>query len=350
MNEKFFAFQNIEFLTYIVPCVLLLLAFYIWVGVRRRSALNKFAESGALAAINDNLKVGSCRFKIVLVLLALVILVVAIARPRWNPKPIIQQQRGRDVVFVLDVSRSMLAEDLRPNRLERSKLAILDCLEKIKGDRVGLVVFAGNAKVLCPLTLDYSFFRMALEDAGPESTERGGTAIADAVRKAWRGLLEDSVGENKDIIVITDGGDIDISEDKIDEKFLVEAAREAAEQNVRIITIGIGDEKTGKRIPYTTNDGRRAFVKYKGKEVWAKLNADVLRKLAAATPGGVYINVSTGNFDLGEIYQTLVASAQKNEFEGRKTVRYEEKFQIFLAIVFALLFIEPLISERKRGI
>jgi len=338
MNEVRFNNTEMLLLLWAIP---FLAAAFAYAGGRRRQALERFAEANLLPLINASLSVARRRWKAALLLLGFALITVAAARPAWNPVPKRIERRGRDVVFVLDVSRSMLAEDLAPNRLERAKLAIRDCVERLQGDRVGLVVFAGSAVVKCPLTLDYGFFRLMLDDVSTESVSRGGTIIGDAVRKCLDEVFDDREKEHKDIILITDGEDHD--------SFPVEAAGEAGERGVRLIAIGIGDEEQGRRIPVTDENGRRTFLKHNGQEVWSKLDADTLRKMVNATPGGRYLNVATGTIDLGDVYAKLVAIAEKKALESQTVKRYEEKFQVFIAFAFALLCIEMLVSERKRG-
>jgi Ca-activated chloride channel family protein len=317
-----------------------LIAMYLYAGHKRRQALNRFAAANLLPLINTSISQVRRRWKAILLIFAFAFGVVAAARPAWNPVPKKLERQGRDVIFMLDVSRSMLAEDLAPNRLERSKLAILDCIERLEGDRVALIAFAGTAVVKCPLTLDYGFFRMSLENVTPNSVARGGTMIGDAIRKAVDEVFDNREKRFKDIILITDGEDHD--------SFPVEAATEAGEIGTRIIAIGIGDEGQGKRIPITDESGRRAFLKYKGREIWSKLDADMLRKVVNATPGGRYLNVATGTIDLGDVYMKLIASAEKKALESLTVKRYEEKFQIFLGVVIALLCAELLLGERRR--
>ena len=210
----------------------------------------------------------------------------------------------------------MLAEDIKPNRLQRSKIAISDLLEVLAGDRVAIVTFAGNATVKCPLTQDYAFVRMALADISTESNSRGGTQIGDAIRKAVEEVFDKQSRQYKDLILITDGEDHD--------SFPVQAAEKAAKEGVRIIAIGLGDDATGSRIPIrvpnrddsrlgalTGPDGQTTFLKYKGQEVWSKLDSDTLRQVAYATEGGKYLSVGAGTtMDLGRIYQDLIASAE----------------------------------------
>ncbi len=307
---------------------------------RKDQALLRFAEAGLIERINRSVSRARQWWKNVLVVAASLLIVIALARPAWNPRPEKVESKGRDIVFVLDVSRSMLAEDLKPNRLERAKIAIRDLIEKIEGDRVAMVAFAGTAIVKCPLTQDYGFFRLMLDDTGPESVGRGGTLIGDALRKTADEVYSDRLKHYKDIILITDGEDQD--------SFPVEAARDVGERGIRLIAIGLGDEKEGQRIPVVNEKGDRTFLRHGDQEVWSRLDADTLRKMVDATPGGRYLNVATGTFDLGAIYQDLLADAEKRTLESMKINRYEEKFQIFLGAALLLLLAEMALSERKR--
>lgn len=307
---------------------------------KKDQALLKFAESGLLERINQSVSRARQWGKVLLVVAASLLIVLSLARPAWNPRPEKVESKGRDIVFVLDVSRSMMAEDLKPNRLERAKLAIRDLIDKIEGDRVALVAFAGTATVKCPLTQDYGFFRLMLDDTGPESISRGGTLIGDALRKTVDEVYSDRLKRYKDIILITDGEDQD--------SFPVEAAREVGERGIRLIAIGLGDEKEGQRVPVVNEKGERIFLRHGNQEVWSRLDADTLRKMVDATPGGRYLNVATGTFDLGAIYRDLLADAEKQFLESIKINRYEEKFQIFLGMALLLLLLEMALSERRK--
>jgi len=328
---------NMLYFLWLIP-VMAAVIVYAW--QKRKSALRQFIEAGLLEKIPVSVSYVRRFWKSAAVLAALGFIVIAMARPAWNPKPETIERKGRDVVFLLDVSKSMLAEDLAPNRLERAKLAILDCLESLQGDRIGLVAFAGTAVVKCPLTLDYGFFRMMLNNISTDSISRGGTLIGDALRKVMTDVFDDQVKEYKDIILITDGEDHD--------SFPVEAAKYVGEKGVRLIAIGLGDENEGKRIPITNDQGVQTFLKYKGQEVWSRLDADTLRKMVNATPGGKYLNVATGTIDLGNVYSRLIATADKKQLESETIKRYEEKFQIFLALAFMILCIELVVNERKK--
>ncbi|KPJ99644.1 MAG: hypothetical protein AMJ60_04365 [Desulfobacterales bacterium SG8_35] len=317
----------------------LLLGLFLYGANRRRHLLERLIRPGLqqkLVLVNPVRR----RWKALLLLAGFGLLVIGLARPAWNLQQTTITRTGRDVVFVLDVSRSMLAEDLAPNRLERAKLAISDVIGKLQGDRVGLLVFAGTAAVKCPLTLDYGFFKMMLDDVATDSISRGGTMIGDAIRVVLDQMLDRQEKKYKDIVLITDGED--------HESFPVEAAKEAAAKGVRLLIVGLGDENEGKRIPIIDESGRRNFMKYQGSEVWSRLDADTLREMALAAPGSRYLNVATGTIDMGEVYLQLIGSAEKKELEEETIEKYEEKFQVFLAIGFLFLVLEALISERRR--
>ena len=205
------------------------------------------------------------------------------------------------------------------------------------------MTLAGNSSVKCPLTQDYAFVRMALADISTESTSRGGTMVGDAIRKAAE-VFDKQSREYKDIILITDG-----EEHEGQESFPVQAAEKAAQEGVRIIAIGLGDENEGARIPITGPDGRRTFLEYEGEEVWSKLAGKKLREIVFPT-GGRFLPVGPGEtFSLDRIYLDLIATAEKRELESMTLMRYDERFQIFLALGIGLIICEALISERKKA-
>ncbi|MBN1507571.1 MAG: VWA domain-containing protein [Sedimentisphaerales bacterium] len=331
--------DNALWLLFAVPAVLI--PAYAWCFWRKAVALRVLASHEMLRKINRGASLQKQVLKAGLLILAFISIVLALTEPKWNPQPQQIRRQGRDVAILLDTSRSMLAEDIKPNRLERSKIAISDLLEVLRGDRVAILTFAGNATVKCPLTQDYAFVRMALADISTESSSRGGTMIGDAIRKAAEDVFDKQSRQYKDLILITDGEDHD--------SFPIEAAKKAAEEGIRIIAVGLGDDATGSRIPITGPNGEKTFLKYKGQEVWSKLGSDALREVAYATDGGKYLSVGPGmTMDLGRIYEDLIASAEKRELESATMMKYDEKFQVFIALAVALLVSEVLIRERKR--
>ena len=276
------------------------------------------------------------RYSLLLFVLGSTLVAFSLSRPAWGTRESAESVRGREVAFVVDVSKSMLAEDLYPNRLDRAKLAMLDALGAIDGDRVALVAFAGNAVIKCPLTLDYGFFRQAVYSLSPSAVSRGGSMIGDALRKTLDEVFRGTNAGYRDIILITDGED--------QESYPLNAAEMLAERDIRLIAIGLGDENMGKRVPVTDEDGKTRYLTYEGKEVWSKLDADTLRRMAASTPGGRYLNVSTGAFDLGEIYRTLIGSQEKKLLEERTSIEREERFQYFLLPGLILLICAALLG------
>ena len=329
-------------LLFTVPVVLV--PVYTWCFWRKARTLRILASNEMLKKINTSVSLKKQILKALLLITAFVSIVTALTEPKWNPQTQQIKRKGRDVAILLDTSRSMLAEDIKPSRLERSKIAISDLLETLQGDRVAIVTFAGNSTIKCPLTQDYSFIRMVLADISTESTSRGGTMIGDSIRKAAQEVFDNQSREYKDIILITDG-----EEHKGYESFAIQAAEKAATEGVRIIAIGLGDEDQGSRIPITGPDGQQTFLQYKGQEVWSKVDGDLLREIVYATGGGKYLSVEPGTtLDLGEIYEDLIASAEKRELESATMMTYDEKFQIFVALGIGLIIFEALISERKK--
>ena len=337
MNELHL--QNIEML-HLLWLVSILGGLFWYASRRRRSALQLLLGTGWEARAPEYQQSSRRTWKTVALLSALVFLVAALTRPAWNPIETTVNRQGRDVVFLLDVSRSMLAEDLAPNRLERAKLAIRDCVEKLEGDRVGLVVFAGSSVVRCPLTVDYGFFRMMLDGVAVDSVTKGGTMIGDALRRVTTEVFDNQDRAFKDLILITDGQD--------HESFPLEAAKAVGEKGIRLLAIGLGDEKEGQPIPVTDNPNQRTFLTHDGKIVKTRLDGSTLRDMVKATPGGKYFNVATGSMDLGAVYQQLIAGAQKRSLQDQEIQKYEEKFQIFLATAFLLLIVEGTAGDKPK--
>jgi Ca-activated chloride channel family protein len=313
---------------------------YLWYFWRKQQMLGKLAETPLLSAINTSVSRSKQIFKAALLIAGFAAIVFALTRPAWNPTPREIKRKGRDVVILLDVSRSMLAEDIKPNRLERAKIAINDLMDTLRGDRIGIVTFAGNISVKSPLTQDYAFVRMAIDRITTESTTRGGTNIGDAIRQATSDVFDEQIKEFKDIILITDCDDQAGS-------FPEKAAEQAGQKDIRIIAVGLGNPNEGARIPIVGADGTKTFLKYNGQEVWTKLDDKTLRKIATAT-GGAYVPVETGTFDLGQIYLKLIRSAQKRELESATIMEYDEKFQIFLALGLLCIIGEVFVSERLK--
>lgn len=313
-----------------------------------RRAFARLGDPGLVAPLTDRAS-GWRRFvRALMVAVSVVSLSVALARPQLGERTREVEQRGRDLVFVIDVSRSMLARDLAPSRLERAKIWINDLVDEMGGDRVGLVAFAGSPTVKVPLTSDRAFFRLALERLSPDSAPRGGTMLGDAIRKAvddvFEAKNEDGTpvesGRFRDIILITDGED--------QESFPVRAAEQAGELGVRIIALGLGDSASGTPVPMTADSD--LFVRYQGERVLSRLDAGTLREIARAVPGNAFLEVGTDEIDLAEVYRDLIASAEQTSFGTAEVTNYEERFVPFVALTLALLVVEMMIGDgRRRG-
>lgn len=312
----------------------LLFAFMFFHDRRRARLMSTFSGGRGLLRRPNARRIARC-----ICFLALSSLLFALMQPAWNPTPTKVERRGRDIVFLLDVSRSMLAEDIAPNRLKRAKIAIKDVIDRFDNHRVGLVVFAGGTAVKCPLTFDHNFFRLALDDASPETISRGGSNIGDAIRRASKEVF---IGEEsrrgRDLILISDGAD--------QESFPVEAAKQARERGIRIIALGLGDDKTGHPIPINNEEGERGYLKYNGERVLTQLVPTTLKEVASASKGGHYLHVATGHINLDEVYDRLIKQEEAQVLETKEVLEYQSQFQLFLILALIGIVLEGVIHER----
>ena len=274
--------------------------------------------------------------KFLLVLLATIFIIIGIVDPQIGSKLENVKREGIDLYLVLDVSNSMLAEDIKPNRLERSKLAILTLVDKLQGDRVGIIIFAGNAYKQLPLTTDYSAAKLFLSAVDTKIVPTQGTAIGEAIEMATLSFGE--TDHNKAIIVITDGEN--------HEDDAVEAATLANEMGINVFTIGMGLPE-GAPIPLYNSYGVQTGFKKdkKNTTVVTKLNEDMLRQIAAAG-GGAYARANNASTGLKRIFDDI-SKIDKKEIETRQFTDYEDRFQIFLGLAIFLLIFEILVADRK---
>ncbi|MGN0866689.1 MAG: VWA domain-containing protein, partial [Oligosphaeraceae bacterium] len=309
---------------------------------RRQGVLRRGAGPNARRFFAQTLTPVRAALKGLLLLLALLLLILALAEPAWGERTETIRREGRDVVFLLDLSRSMLADDLLPSRLERAKMEIAQCLETLEGDRIALVGFAGDARVFCPLTLDYGFFRMMLQEMTPDALSRGGTNLGDALRKVQRDVLDGQTALGRDVVLITDGED--------QESMPVEAAKALGDAKIRLLAIGLGDDGEGTLLTLPDKRGGRAPLLYQGKPVRTRLDSQTLQAMADATPGGVYVPVGTRPFNLEEIYRQLVNTAERHQI-SEETVRrknvHSTPFVLAAMVCLALFWLLPL-GKRPR--
>ncbi len=312
-------------------------AVYYYGFVRRTRALRRFADADLMRRLAPGVSRLRQWTRAALVLAAVLLMTFALVGPRWGEYYEQMQRKGIDIIVCLDVSRSMLAEDVVPDRLGRAKQDVIDLLRALPGDRIGLVSFAGTATLSCPLTTDYGFFRLALEEVGPQTIARGGSVIGDAVRKAVE-CFDDRIQKYKAIILITDGDD--------HESNPLEAARDAFHNHgIRLYTIGIGDPLEGQRIPVSRGN-QQVYLQYEGQEVWSKLNETLLAAMAREA-GGAYVPAGTASIELDRIYESYIAQQEKREFGEERVKRYRHQFQWFVAAALLCLLAESFVSERR---
>ena len=331
---------NSPMMLLLLPLVAIFAILYIVRSRKTASDIETFAGSAERGRVRKGLYE---RIKLYLLVSAVLLIVFALSRPAWDPHPKLLQREGRDVVFILDVSNSMLADDIYPNRLERAKMAIADCVESFDGNRIGLVVFAGSAAIECPLTLDNDFFHYMLDKAGPGSVNQGGTRLADAIIKACDKLFSNSKKGYKDIVLITDGGDQGGNFQK--------AVDILNAKHIKLIVIGIGDASKGSKIPIPGKTVK--YMKYNGRDVVTRLESANLRKLVKLCNAGAYLPVGTKNMHLDRIYRQLNSMKRKELLSDNEVTVYEEKFQIFLfaaVVLLVLMVVMPIRGRSKSAI
>ena len=319
--------------------VLVIVLFFTLVYRNKKAAMRKFAKGATLREISLSVNFKRQIIKAIIFIFALSLCVLSLMRPQWGFKWQEVKRKGLDILIAIDTSKSMLATDVKPNRLERSKLAVRDLVKKLKGDRIGLIAFAGTAYLQCPLTIDYGGFLLALNDISASTIPRGGTSISSAISVALKGKGVHPK-EDKALIIITDGEDHEGDPEK--------TAQKANTEGVRIFCVGIGT-KEGDLIQVVDEYGKRVFLKDEaGNMVKSRLNEDALRKIAFIT-GGTYVRSSGAEFGLDLIYDERLSRMEKKEIKAEMSKVYYERFQIPLWIALMLLFIEPFISDRKKA-
>ena len=317
----------------LVPAVGLLM---LWANKKRQHALKKLGDSPLLSKLTTSINWRGRRWRNALLLSALTLFIIALARPQWGSEVHEINQEGLQVMVALDISQSMLAQDIKPTRLDRAKLEIADLMKKLDGDEVGLVLFSGASFIQVPLTSDYYTALTYLDSANPSVISRPGTVIGDAIRTARLGF-DESLTSQKVLVIMTDGEDHETDP--------LAAAQEVADEGVLIYTIGFGTPD-GEPIPITDENG--VVVDYKrdqsGGVVLSKLNEDTLQSIAQ-NGNGKYYRASADGSEL----QSLLAeidNLQKDQLQNRIETRQIERYQIFLALALILMVISELIPDR----
>jgi len=330
-----FANPHMLWLLLVIPPALL--AFFWWAARLRRRLLTQFIQARLLPALTIGISPTRQKISAGCLVLAAVCLILALARPQWGFDWEEIKQRGLDIVVAIDTSKSMLAEDIAPNRLARAKLAALELMQRARADRLGLVAFAGSAFLQCPLTIDDLAFRQSVEALNVNIIPQGGTAIGEAIDAAQTAFKE---GDNYKVLVLfTDGEDHDSG--------ALEAAEKAAKEGMRIFTIGIGT--TDGELLHTKNEqGSGDYVRdEQGNVVKSHLNEGLLRQIAGATEGGFYLPLR-GAKAIDTLYDQGLAKLPKSQHQEKLVRRYHERYHWPLAAAIFLLLVELLFPERKR--
>ena len=315
-----------------------LIVFFIFAGINKRKKLEKFGDPALIERLSFSKSLARERAKKVLVVVALSFLILALARPQIGARLTMTKRYGVDIMIAIDTSLSMLAQDIKPSRIEKAKLEISSFIDKLKGDRIGILTFAGDSFMQCPLTLDYSSAKIFLSIIEPGMMPKPGTAIGSAIKNAAKSFSKKE-RKHKVIVLLTDGEDHDTDP--------IEASNEAKKEGIIIYTIGIGTKK-GEPIPIIDESGKvSGYKKDKdGEVVMTKLDEETLQKIALVTDGKYY-HAKASEFELDRIYDEI-SKMEKKELSNRLFTQYEDRFQYFLGIAFILLCIEFIIGDRKK--
>jgi Ca-activated chloride channel family protein len=316
----------------------LLVGFYLWAARSRSKALERFGNPQLLEKLMIARSPGRRKLKKILVVSGVFFCLLALARPQIGTRLEEVKRQGLDIFVAVDVSRSMLAEDIQPNRLSKARLATAGLINRLEGDRIGLIVFAGEAFVQCPLTLDYGAAKMFLDIIHPDLIPLQGTALGAAIDRAVDSFVQ-TERKYKVLILITDG------EDTVEDP--MEAAQRAEKEGVIIFTVGIGSPE-GVPIPDFDSAGRNTGYKKDedGNIVMTRLDSLTLEKIALQT-NGKYYQATPSEMELGKIYETVSGMEQK-QLSSRIFSQFEDRFQYLLALGLLFLLAELFLPDRRR--
>ena len=338
---KIFQFQNDIYLYGLIIIPILLLIWFLF-RQKDKKLVKKFGNPALTLKLMPQVSSKKKNLKFSLILTALASMIIMLANPQLGSKTDKVQRKGIDMIIAIDVSNSMLAEDIKPNRLTRAKQAISKLVDKLQGDRIGLIVFAGEAYTQLPITTDYSAAKMFLSSVNTDYISTQGTSISNAIelgRSTFKDMSEDPQAgkRNRAIVIITDGED--------QEEGTIEQATKATEEGIIIYTIGMGTEKGGP-IPLYRGGRMTGYKKDQdGHTVITRLNQIELQKIAS-TGNGIFVRANSSKVGLNKILDEI-NRLDKTEIESQVFKDYESHFQVFAFIAFLLLLIELLLSERK---
>ncbi len=323
---------------YLLAIIPLLVLLFLYVQFWKRKKQREFGDLDLVRKLSPQRSVFKPTLKFILLILALVGLILGLVNPKIGTKMETIKREGIDIVFAIDVSKSMLAEDVAPNRLEKSKQIVSQIINQLGNDRIGIVAYAGSAFPVLPITTDYSVSKMFLQSMNTSIVSSQGTSLDDAIKLSST-YFDKGNKTSKLLILISDG------EDHSDGA--TEAAAEANKNGMKIITIGVGTEKGGP-IPMKQNGVVQSFKRDNNNEVViTKLNQESLKEIAKATKGG-YISGNSTKEVLAYVKKAL-DNIQKTEFEATQMADFESQFQWFLGIAFSLLFLDIFFLDRRTN-
>ncbi len=320
--------------------VLLVGIFLFWAIARKKKILSRFGDLPLILRTAPYISFARQRTKAVLLILGLAFVVIALARLQFGTHLEMLKREGIDIIVALDVSNSMLAQDMKPNRLEKAKQELRSIIDRLKGDRIGLIAFAGEAFVQCPLTLDLGTARLLLQVMDNQSVSIQGTSIASAIQVAQKSF-ESKEKKHKVLVILTDGEDFGGN--------VEQAADDARNDGIKVYTVGIGNP-AGEPIPILDRQGNQVGFKKdeNGEVIMTKLDEATLRKLSLTT-GGKFYSASAGEMELDKIFDDI-AGMEKKELEGTLVTKYDDRYQWPLLIALILLVAEFFVPERKKAV
>ena len=317
----------------IIPAIVVLFLLVLW---WKKRIQKRFADSKLIQKLSPEKSTFKSFLKLIVFCFALFFLIISLANPKMGTKLETVKRQGVDIVFALDVSKSMVAEDIAPNRLEKAKQIITKVIENLGSDRIGIIIYAGSSYPLLPITTDYAAAKMFLQNANTEMVSNQGTAINDAIERALS-YYDNDEQTNRFLVIVSDGED--------HQENTLELAKEAAEKGIKIYTVGIGTAKGGP-IPLKDNGRVIAYKKdSKGMVVVTQINEQILREIANVG-NGKYINGNKTQETIATIKEVL-EKAEKNEFETKQFSDYEDQFQWFVGIGLLLLIIDVTLLDKK---
>ncbi|WP_298262669.1 VWA domain-containing protein [uncultured Lutibacter sp.] len=317
----------------IIPVLFVLFLLVLWWKKRTQK---QFADAHLIQKLSPEQSTFKSFLKIIVVCLGLAFLIIGLANPKMGTKLETVKRQGVDIVFALDVSKSMLAEDIAPSRLDKAKQIITRIIESLGSDRIGIIIYAGNSYPLLPITTDHAAAKMFLQNANPDMVSSQGTAINEAIERGIT-YFDNDEQTNRFLFIVSDGED--------HEENTVSLAEEAKKQGIKIYTIGVGTEKGGP-IPIKSNGSVISYKKdNKGEVVITQMKEEVLRAIANEG-NGKYINGNKTQETI-TIIEDLLVKAEKSEFETKQFSDYKDQFQWFIGLGLLFLIIDVLLLEKK---